>query len=275
MDVLVIITYVFLLAFNLKEISSFITRLPACKYSANYTKRLEGKYFNGIVNITVPNVSRRKCSLYCTVRDSCVFFNHKTDGTMCELLASHIGTLEDKPGWDFVSTNYTEWKFRGPMCRFLRPLCDFDKYCIDGCEAPGYKCKKLVNVAKGKVITVSPKAPDIDAVIDGDIRTFWQAADGEKTTWIFIDLATEYEIYFITIVSWRHSLGRLRRITIQIGNNGKPGSNPICVDNVNQNGIFRMNHFCKYGIMSGRYVWITKSPSSPRLALGEIMLYTL
>ena len=72
--------------------------------------------------MTVPNVSRRQCTLFCTLRDTCVFFNHKVDGTMCELLMSHIGTLEDNREWGVVSTNYSEWRFRGPMCRFLRPL---------------------------------------------------------------------------------------------------------------------------------------------------------
>ena len=80
-------------------------------------------------------------------------------------MTSHIGTLDDKPGWDCVSTNYTERKFRAPICRFLRPLCEFkNEYCIDACETHGYECKKLVNVARGKVIT----APSMYSLTERD-----------------------------------------------------------------------------------------------------------
>ena len=150
------LAYILYLAFTFKGISTFITRLPACKYSANYTVRRQGKYFQGNVSATIRNVSRRQCTLYCMLRNGCVFFNHKVDGTTCELLTSHIGTLEDNPEWSVISTNYTEWKFRGPMCKFLRPLCSADtEYCIDTCEAPGYQCKQLENIARGKVTNAS------------------------------------------------------------------------------------------------------------------------
>ena len=262
MKVLVIFSYLFLLAFILKEISSFITRLPACKYSANYTMRHDGKYFNGTVGITVPNVSNRNCTLYCTVHDACVFFNHKTDGTMCELLTSHIGTFEDKPGWDFVSTNYTEWKFRGPMCRFLRPSCNFDiEYCIDTCEAPGYKCKMLEDVARGKVTTTSSAFSDQYEganVVDGNPDTLW-ASKGEETPWILIDLSSGYNILFITIINRQDAYNnQMEFVTIRIGNSKDQKSNEICLDKINQNNIDKMNYFCKSGRMIGRYVFLTR-----------------
>ena len=279
MKVLVIFTHLFLLAFILKEISSFVTRLPACKYSANYTMRHEGKYFNGIVNITVPNVSRSKCTLYCTVHDGCVFFNHKTDGTMCELMTSHIGTFEDKPGWDFVSTNYTEWKFRGPMCRFLRPLCNFDiEHCIDTCEAPGYKCKALVDVARGKVTTASSIWNSREGhanVVDGNSDTLWSSKK-EETPWILIDLSSDYKILFITIINRQDAYNtRMKFVTIRIGNNKDQQSNEICLDKINQNGINKMNYFCKGGRMIGRYVFLTRKADMDTMTFAGIMVYSL
>ena len=46
------------IAFILEESSTFITRLSACKYSANYTIRTQDKYFKGKISITIPMVSR-------------------------------------------------------------------------------------------------------------------------------------------------------------------------------------------------------------------------
>ena len=45
------------------------------------------------------------------------------------------------------------------------------EYCIDTCEAPGYKCEKLENVAHGKTITAS-------SVFRGEKSSHRNAVDG-------------------------------------------------------------------------------------------------
>ena len=280
MDVLVLLAYILYFAFAFKGISTFITRLPACKYSANYTVRRQGKYFQGNVGATIRNVSRRQCTLYCTLRNGCVFFNHKVDGTMCELLTSHIGTLEDNPVWSVISTNYTEWKFRGPICRFLRPLCSADtEYCIDTCEAPGYQCKQLENIARGKLTNASSVRASYTGsvnIVDGQPKTYWTSV-GEGKPWVMIDLGAPYKILFITIFNVQNSnfMARLKFLTIRIGNNEDKESNEICLDNQNQNNIAKMNYFCKNGLLIGRYVFVIRNGATNEMTLADINVYSL
>ena len=263
-------------AFMLTEVSAFVTRLPACKYSANYSIIQEGKYFKGVINITIPMVSRRRCTLYCTLRESCVFFNVKEDGTTCELLASHIGTLEDKPGWSAVSTNYTEWRYRGPMCRFLRPLCNFDKeYCIDMCEAPGYRCQKLVNVAKGKATSSSGTHKFTTSyLVDEDPATYW-VSKKSSTPWVMVDLAKAYKILFITLINRTPDfMERMSHLMIKIGNNNDKDSNEICLKNQQQVVEATKNYFCKQGPIIGRYVVVIRA-FKDYFNFAELMVYSL
>ena len=277
MNVPVISTHIILLTFILKEISSFITRLPACKYSANYTMKHKGNYFNGNVSLAIQNVSAHKCTLYCTLNDSCLFFNHKVDGTMCELLMSHIGVFEVNKEWDVVSTNYSDWKFRGPMCRFLRPTCDYDiEYCIDTCESPGYKCNKLVNIAKGKVTRASSiwDGNHISGnIVDDNTGTIWGTVL-ENKSWIMVDLSTSYKILFFTIISTDVYRDLMTSVTIRIGNNDDKISNEICLDKQNQNGIAKKNYFCKEGPMIGRYVFLLSNLHG-YMSLAELRIYSL
>ena len=279
MNVAVISTcIIILLAFILKEISPFITRLPACKYSANYTIKRKGKYFNGNVSLTIPNVSAYKCTLYCTLNDTCLFFNHKVDGTMCELLTSHIGILEDNKEWDVVATDYSTWRFRGPTCRFLRPSCDFDiEYCIDTCESPGYKCKKLVNVARGKMTKASSlyqSDPALSSakIVDGDASTFW-AANKQSTPFVRVDLSTPYKILFVTIINSPNKY-TLKPLSIRIGNNDNMHTTPSCVHSRDQNGIDKKKYFCKGGPMIGRYVFVVRNTVG-FMNIAELMVYSL
>ena len=265
-----------------KQISGFITKLPACKYSANYTQRHQDKYYRANVNIVIQNVTRSECTLYCTVNNACIFFNHKVDGSVCELLSSHIGTLEDKPGWTFVSTDYTEWKFRGPMCRYLRPVCTpAITYCIDTCDAPGYKCEAFVNIALNKVTKAS-------TIYDTHHKSA-NAVDGNRATpfgtiyetkpWFMVDLAKEYKVISITIQNRvKCCKDRLKYITIRIGNHNEKDkeSNEICLDKQNQNNIDVKQYFCEKGLMVGRYVFVSRTGSDGRsMTFGDILIYSL
>ena len=278
MNVPLMSTYIILLTFILKEISSFITRLPACKYSANYTIKRKGKYFNGNVSLTIPNVAAHKCTLYCTLKDSCLFFNHKVDGTLCELLSSHIGILEDNKKWDVVSTDYSEWKFRGPMCKFLRPACDFEvEYCIDTCESPGYKCNKFVNIAEGKVTRASSlyhsdAARSSAKIVDGDFSTYWKS-EKHSTPWIEVDLSAPNKILFVTVVNLPNN-NQLNQLSIRISNKNNVYAAPSCVYGQKQNGIEKKNYFCNGGPMIGRYVFALRNTNG-YMNVAELMVYSL
>ena len=273
--------YIFFMFIFNKHISGFITKLPACKYSANYTQRHQDKYYRANVNITIQNVTRRKCTLYCTVNNACIFFNHKVDGSVCELLSSHIGTLEDKPGWTFVSTDYTEWKFRGPMCRYLRPVCTPTiTYCIDTCEAPGYKCETFVDIALNKFTNSSTVSLDgrlsANAVDGNPSSTF--ATKRETGTWFMVDLATEYKVLSITIQSRVDCCkSYLKYITLRIGSHNEKDkeSNEICVDKQDQNNIAEKQYFCEKGPMVGKYVFVIKSGTAIPLTFRNILIYSL
>ena len=273
--------YVFFMFIYNKQISCFITKLPACKYSANYTQRHQDKYYTANVNITIQNVTRRKCTLYCTLNNACIFFNHKVDDSVCELLSSHIGTLEDKPGWTFVSTDYSEWKFRGPVCRYLRPVCTpAITYCIDTCEAPGYNCEAFVIIAFNKVTTSSTifekDFKPADAV-DGNPATPF-VTKSEIEPWFMVDLATEYKVLFITILNRVDCCDdRLKYLTIRIGNHNEKDkeSNEICVDKQDQNNIAEKQYFCEKGPMAGRYVFVIRTGLKTHLAFGDILIYSL
>ena len=283
MEELLLFKYFFYVFIFNKQISCFITKLPGCKYSANYTEQHQDKYFNANVNITIPNVTKRKCSLYCTLNNACIFYNHKADDSVCELLSSHIGTLEDKPGWTFVSTDYTEWKFRGPMCRFLRPVCTpSSKYCIDTCEAPGYKCATLVNIAlNGATKSSSQYRSEVGSAnaVDGYLGTLF-ATKKESKSWFMVDLATEYKVLFITIINRVDCCkDRLKFLTIRIGNHNENDkeSNEICVDKQDQNDIDEKDYFCEKGPIVGRYVHVMRKDGNLRMLMNfdEILVYSL
>ena len=62
---------------------------------------------------TVNNVTRKECSVYCTLHLGCKFFNHKVDGSVCELITDYNGHIVSKVGWQFVRTSYVEPMHQG------------------------------------------------------------------------------------------------------------------------------------------------------------------
>ena len=119
-----IVAKTIILIYSLKAVSCFITRLPKCKYSANFTLIQDGKFFRGIKGNSIPGpVTRDQCSAYCLSDDTCVFYNHKLDESVCELQTTHIGQVVDDSEWRFASTNYSDYWYRGPFCQFLKPKC--------------------------------------------------------------------------------------------------------------------------------------------------------
>lgn len=256
---------------------AFILRLPECKYFAYYTDIKDSQYFNGQVEKTLQNITRRKCSLHCTMNHACVFYNHKKDNSTCELIRSHIGTLMSNASWQIISTDYTDVRYRGQFCRFVQPNCDYStEYCIDSCEDPGYRCKKYKNVAK----KVSAQASSVyngryaNNVADESRSTFWVSrSDKENPVWIKLNLGKVYPILFITIVNRiNKKLGySIKGVAIKI-------DNKVCVSSLTFGSATASKHFrCQNGIMNGQVVTITKkfnSYSPNYLTISDIMVYS-
>ena len=62
----------------------------------------------GQVGRTVKNVTRKECTVYCTLHLGCKFFNHKMDGSECELITDYSGKIVSKVGWQLVQTSYAD-----------------------------------------------------------------------------------------------------------------------------------------------------------------------
>jgi len=272
-----------LLAIAAKGVFSYVTHLPKCKYNGNFSKWHEGKYFKGTIAKTIKNVTREKCTLHCVLHKGCLSFNQKKDGAMCELITSHLGTYEEKPGWQVVSTDYTSYDYRGPMCRYLKPKCDFTiEYCIDVCEAPGYKCEKNVNLAKNKAVKSSSVASNnknykTKHAVDGEIGTKW-ISDDKDNQWISVDLAAVYKIPFVTLVNRNDKAkwDRLKDFTIRIGEHdeSQKDQNQVCAKNQDQSKLLWQRYICENGPIDGRYVSLTRS-SKQYFSVGEINVYAL
>ena len=112
---LLILLHLLLLLFMLLDQSDcFVTQLPACgRYHGNFSVRHDNKYFNGKVGHVVKNVTRRECGLHCTLHLGCLFFNHKKDGTVCELMTSYKGNMTSDVSWQVVATNLVKANLRG------------------------------------------------------------------------------------------------------------------------------------------------------------------
>lgn len=130
---------IFVLQCLYTTVLSYITRLPKCKYSANFTQIHQGKYFEGPIGRTITgHENRDDCSTYCLSFKTCLFYNYKVDESACKLLTSHMGTLVEKVGWRYVTTDYTKYLHQSPFCEFLEVSCGEDgdietSVCQDSC----------------------------------------------------------------------------------------------------------------------------------------------
>ena len=87
--------------------TSFIIRLED-RYHSNFS--IKTTYFTGTISKTLYNVSRKDCALSCTVHAACWFCNHKDDNSICNLINSTNGKFENRIGWKFLTTDYTDSK---------------------------------------------------------------------------------------------------------------------------------------------------------------------
>ena len=110
--------------YHVGQSNCFVTRLP-CGYNGNFSVRYDEKYYKGKVGKTVNDVTRKECSLHCLVYDGCLFFNHKKDGSICELMTSHKGAMTSRVAWQVVSTDYRDVQHRGAVVffPFFRSFC--------------------------------------------------------------------------------------------------------------------------------------------------------
>lgn len=267
--------HIFLFAF-LHQSYSFINRNPGCVYTANYTTILHGKYFKSNEDhIVVPSLSAKNCSMRCTMNDLCFFYNQNIHSGQCELIQSRSGEMIDLDGWVFVSTDYSDWKYRGPRCRHLRPDCYFTSFCVDSCISPGYKCERMENVALMKETKASSILHHAKYAVDGGNKSFCSGASEKE--WLRVDLAQKYEIYFLFMnLDHRFGSDSLTSITIRIGNIAdERESNDVCVYNRdytnNTNALVR----CRGGNMIGRYIYVIReNVKSPYfLCVEELRVY--
>ena len=276
------------------QANCFILQLPNCgRYNGNFTETHINKYFTSNVTKTVTNVSMRKCSLHCTLHIGCLFFNHKLDQSVCQLLSSHKGILIQKPGWQFVSTSYKNVHLRGPVCRYLgEDICthhdDKGSHCIDTCAAPGFQCQKDDNIALMKPVRASSESTmsgvlrTADSAVDGK-GSFWASKDGPDP-WLLIDLLhRRFVAYFL----WSHigDWGKvayyymMKPLLIRIGDSDESdlNGNHICADNLDLSGKQKNVVYCVDGPMWGRYVVLQKrpTPGNKRFFVGELHVFVL
>lgn len=246
--------------------NGFINREANCRYSANYTIIREGEYFKSSkehIAVLGSTKTMVECSLHCTMNDTCVFFNYNNNAELCKLVQSFDGTFVANPDWVFISTNYDDWKYRGPMCQILRPQCDFNvEYCTDSCAELGYTCKKFLNVALGKTVTITDGVVEVykpDRLTDGILRSYFFI---RVTTdaWVRIDLAEKFKILFMRLVNttskrlWQYS----KIITIRIGSDLISNRNSICVSNKRYTELQEYYIHCDSGYLTGDKVYLER-----------------
>lgn len=255
-------------------VTAFITRLPSCRYHARYTVRHGYSYFSAHVNHTVRDVTIKQCSLYCTMYPGCLLFNHKTDNSKCELINSFNGSLEGTPFWQIISTNYSDWRYRGPNCVLIKPDCNYKThYCMDQCREPGYKCVRLVDLARNKSVSASSRSSEVGKLVDGNQKTEF-STEKEQHPWVTVDLNGTYRTTFITVTA---SLLNPLNFWIRVGDNVDMWENDICVGPVIQDQGTAHDYVCRDKITTGRYVSVSPSRSDDIgfLTLAEINVYGL
>lgn len=265
-----------------KTTLAYISRNPHCRYSAKYSFIYNGTYFNSTDRtVSIANVTRRECSLYCTLNTTCLFYNQRKDSARCELVTTHVGKFQQNPEWEIISTNYTDWKYRGPNCRLLRPFCRLDHYCIDKCGPPGYACKHLHNIARHKhtkAKSVHSSETSASHIVDGkQISTSHFMSKKEKHTWVMIDLAHAHKIiYMVYFNQGLHLRNSSKLINIKIGDHDENSyhSNTMCVHGEDFSHTHRIDVFCDKGrFLSGRYVFLIRYQGNQVFTLTEFVVY--
>lgn len=202
--------------------AAYITRLP-CKRHANFTIMKPDIRHTGTVLETHADVIARDCALLCLSRDSCVYFNHKSDNTSCELLASNSGTEQGVSGWKFYSTNYGTQN-RGPVCRSLSP-CHYKSACIDICEDPGYQC--LADQFQGMYGTPylypGENAPYVAFHLTDFKSSTFAMTSADPNSFISLDLGAEMLIRFVTV-----SVYAGEHLQLNVGNTNHNTGNSFC-----------------------------------------------
>ena len=255
---------------------AFITRLPDCdRYFANFTERKTGRYFeNGTVSKRLTDISRLNCSLSCLFDDHCIFINHRIDNSSCELITSHTeGEMVDSHLWQFVSTDYLlAPRLRGPTCRFVSPLCNYDEICVDTCEAPGYKCVRW-NVALGAETASSGQATKTRApkfAVDGNIDT-WYTSSLTQNRWIRVILGEIYMVEKVILYNVPNSKHRkhMRNINVRV-------IRQFCEKNINMANQMEKRVSCRPP-RRGRLVIVEKitNDASESLVVAEIVVMVL
>lgn len=267
------------LALLIGENCSYILRNPECRYSANYTTMLQRKYFKSDKeHMAVASTSAKNCSLQCTMNSSCLFFNQNIFTGECEFVQSHGGTLTNRSDWIFVSTDYENWKYRGPLCRLLEPECNFEEeYCIDTCTPPGYKCEKLTNIALHKPTKLSSvnKVHDGSKAVDGVLINYAQTLKN-VINWLIIDLKDSYRILFMVFHNRDGAYGRRSYyITIYVGNDlDEPTNNNVCVTEQDYSKVEKKIIFCDSDRIGGRYVhFVQERLLANYMNLAELIVY--
>lgn len=264
-----------LLTFFFNTSQSFILRHPNCRFVANYSTILREKYFESR-DVTAGNASGKDCSMQCTMNTHCLFYNQNIQSGRCELINSRNGSFIDRPGWRFISTDYDEWKYRGPFCRFMRPQCAFEKeFCVDICNggSSDYKCELLENIALKKLTKESSyysSSGRSDAAVDGSGRGF--ASKQSSFEWLLVDLAKVYKIIFLVyrnVINPRH---HAKYITVRIGNKEDVNLNDVCVAKQDYSKEKQKTIVCRHGSMVGRYVYFIKE-DTPNYTLNVKELY--
>ena len=264
-----------MLSLSIISTSCFVTHLPSCgRHFGNFTQRNNNKYFRSEnISRIVNNVTRKECVLYCVTHTACHFINHKMDNSTCQLLTSYFGVMEEKPGWQFVSTDYSDWRTRGPLCTYLRsvdrisrPCQGSDIFCIDKCLTPGYECRKSRDVAFKKNAKASSynissaSTPDrLPKYATHGGSTFFASAPGESKPWLLVDLEQRYAITHFNIKG--HDIHvNPSNVMLLIGDFDERNidGNDICIDNADASKRSFREYKCRHNIpMFGRYVVMT------------------
>ena len=267
------------------SVNCFIIRIKDCRYSANFSDIRENEYFelyDASVKATVEtilNVNRSECSLYCLSRDSCVRANHKMDDTSCELLPSSVGKHISKTGWRAISTRYTndDFRYRGPMCRFIKPTMEDVQICRDKCEAPGYKIVGNKNFAKNQPTMASStiSGQHHREAVDGNGQTYWRTK-AEKKTWLRVDLGNNYMVNMIYLNLQSANINNFGVVTLKIGLTKDATAAEICKDNIDMSvGGKKRKIYCPSPI-TGRYVFFERTSSADKVCtINEFSVYAI
>ena len=175
--------------------------------------------------------------------------------------------------WQFVSTDYLLTpRLRGPTCRFVSPLCNYDEICVDTCEAPRYKCVRW-NVALGAEMQSSGQATKTRApkfAVDGKIDT-WYTSSLSKNRWIRVAFDKVYMVEKVILYNVPNSNHRkhMRNINVRV-------LKQFCEKNINMANQMEKRVNCRPP-RAGRLVTVEKitNDASESLVVAEIVVMVL